>query len=520
MTVDPIPSRSDGATEGRSAVSQPSRAVAHALASIAWPTEILALGGLSAVYFLVYSLNVESLFRAMNIAGPITLGLILGLACLRMARRSPITIWASLFWFRLACMAYFGIGALAAHIGSDTTKLYIFAVYNFTERTNLKVNIIVSAGIFLVALFSYVALLVIRRTRSFNRYDTGVKSGLPTANFAIAFLAIGAAIKYLIVLPYFLGLTNLVLPGYLISISNIFYVGVYLAVYLAMRKSSFFLYVSIVVGAVDTVISLASFSKTDLLLLIIFAALGIISKRVSLRAVFPLAIIVAVAYAMFQPLVFYGRDSIYSRYGEIRGAGLAERIEIIGDYLRYGAPTERDTLAFGRLSYVTVNAFVIDRYDAGAPGSTLIDAAAVFVPRALWPDKPIITRLGEEVSFMMVGHDGNSVAIGHFAEAYWNFGWWGIVPYMAVLSVILAMFSEFSLGVMARKDWLFLPVVFIGVNLGIRVDGFFVSDVLGQVWMALILGFFIWSIRSLLPAAAMSLRRNVPISRGRYRPGR
>lgn len=501
-------------------ITGPGRAVSQAMSVMAWPPEILTLGGLSALYFLIYSLNIEALFKAMNIAGPIALAAILGLSSLRMARRSPITIWTSLFWFRVACMAYFGIGALAAHIGSDTTKWYIFAVYNFTERSNLKVNTIVAIGILLVVLFSYVTLLIDKSFDSKKRLSETSTSGLPTAHFALVFIAIGIILKYTFVLPYTFGLSDLILPGYVISLSNIFYVGIYLSVYIAARGSSSFLILSIIAGALDFVLSLASFSKTDLLLLIIFVSLGVISKKVSLRAVIPASLLIVMAYTLFQPLVFYGRDAVQARYGQIRGAGIAERIEIIGDYITYGAPTQRDTLAFGRLSYVTVNAFVVDRYDAGVPGSTLVDAASVFVPRVLWPDKPIISRLGEEVSFMMVGHDGNSVSIGHFAEAYWNFGWWGLVPYMAILAVILSIFSRFSLGVMARKDWLFLPVVFIGVNLGIRVDGFFVSDVLGQVWMALVLGFFIWSIRSLLPAAAMSLRRNVPMSRGRYRPGR
>lgn len=210
-------------------------------------------------------------------------------------------------------------------------------------------------------------------------------------------------------------------------------------------------------------------------------------------------------YAPFQPLVGYGPNALVKRYGEIRGAGVGERWGIVQDYPKYGAPTERDNLALARLSYVNASAYVIDQYDAGVPGHTLSDVAAVIVPRALWPDKPIITRLGRDFNYMIWGRHGSAMGVGHFAEAYWNFGWWGFAPFMAVLALILTVFSRLSVGIMAKKDWLFLPVVFLGVNMGIRVDGHFVPDILGAAWMALVLGAALWLIRPLVPTIAAAL---------------
>ena len=137
---------------------------------------------------------------------------------------------------------------------------------------------------------------------------------------------------------------------------------------------------------------------------------------------------------------------------------------------------------------MNVDSYVVSRYDAGMPGYTLGDAAAVLVPRVFWPGKPIITQLGADLNFLVFRQVGSSLGVGHFAEAYWNFGWLGIVPFMFVLALILTIFSLVSMGIVARKDWLFFPVVFIGVYMGIRVDGFFVPDILGPAWMALVLG--------------------------------
>jgi hypothetical protein len=151
-----------------------------------------------------------------------------------------------------------------------------------------------------------------------------------------------------------------------------------------------------------------------------------------------------------------------------------------------------------RMSYVNADAFVIDRYDAGTPGDALRNAAAIFIPRMLWPSKPIITQLGEDLNFLVSGRNGSSMGIGHFAEAYWDFGWGGIAPFMAALALILSVYTKISMRIMARQDWLLLPVVFIGVNMGLRVDGHFVPDVLGPAWIAVCIGFSLVAIRTVL----------------------
>lgn len=159
------------------------------------------------------------------------------------------------------------------------------------------------------------------------------------------------------------------------------------------------------------------------------------------------------------------------------------------DYLYGGREESLNSRQSGllRLSYVNINAFVVDRYDAGLSGDTLGNALAVIIPRALWPNKPIITQLGGDLYFLVRGRYGTSFGVGHFAEAYWNFGWAGLIIFMAILGPILAIFTRISIRIMARKDWIFLPIVFIGVNLGLRVDGHFVPDILGPTWIAVCL---------------------------------
>jgi hypothetical protein len=51
---------------------------------------------------------------------------------------------------------------------------------------------------------------------------------------------------------------------------------------------------------------------------------------------------------------------------------------------------------------------------------------------------------------------------------------------------------------MIQRDWLYLPVVFIGVFIGIKVDGYFVPYVAGKAWMAFVLALGLGLARAML----------------------
>lgn len=464
----------------------------NALDAMLRPAEIWSLAALLAGYLLFYGWGSTELYYIANLVGPAVLTIILGWSCYRIAERSPMAVWAPLFWFRLASAVYYGFGALVPHVVNDETLYQIYGLYYFDEYTNLKVNIVTSFSLVAVLLTSYVIIRAVR-ARQVARdakadSDPSLKRNILT--FSLIFLLFGGALRYGLVIPYTFGLTGTVLAGSVSALGNAYYVGIYLLIIYAMNHRRGLLSLVALLVSIEIIISVVSFAKTDLLLILIFSFMGFISNEVSKRRVIIGVSLLFAVYSLFQPLVGYGRGQIALRYGEIRGAGLQERMEIVQGYLG-----NRDTLAttsqggLARLSYVNVNAFVIDRYDANQPGSTLRDAAAVFVPRILWPNKPIITDLGSDLNFEVFGRRGSSLGTGLFAEAYWNFGWLGIPPLMIALATILSIFTMVSMRIMARRNWLFLPVVFMGVYMGLRVDGYFVPDVLGSTWIAVVTGF-------------------------------
>lgn len=463
---------------------------ANALFSMRRPTELVQLGGLVLVYAVAYVLNTSILYPSINVFGPIVLAVILGWSCYRIVRQSPIAVWAPLFWFRFACAVYYGVGALVPHIVNEETRQEIYSYYYFNETMNLKVNLTYTLGIFLTLSFSYFFIFRFRgRTRSKSK-GVEPRAASQTQFFALCFLIVGGILRYGFALPYTFGLTTTVLPGAIVTLSSMYYVGIYLLIVYGLRFNRGVMPLAWLLIGFDILVSIASFAKTELMLILIFSFLGFISREANNKRMVFGAVCVAMAYFAFQPLVMYGREELVKRYGEIRGAGIGERWDIVQNYVggSRGTSDSEKQLGLLRLSYVNVAAFVIDRRDAGVAGTTLRDAAAIFIPRILWPDKPIITRLGGDLYFLVRGRDGSAMGVGHFAEAYWNFGWWGIAPFMAILALILSLYTRVSVSIIANRAWVFLPVVFIGVNLGLRVDGHFVPDTLGAGWMALCLG--------------------------------
>lgn len=489
-------SKGENRGPGRSRLP-PHAAVANALSSMRRPIELLLLSALLVVYALVYVLDASPLYGSMNLLGPTALAAILAWSCYRIVRQSPIAVWAPLFWFRFACAVYYGFGALVPHIVNEETRQDIYSYYYFDDVLNLKVNLVYCFGILSTLAFSYLVALKLGRRKPPRPTDIEGNSASQTQLFALCFLVVGGILRYGFAVPYSFGLTSTVLPGAVVTLSSMYYVGIYLLIVYGIGFNRAVMPLAWLLIGFDIIVSISSFAKTELLLILIFSFLGFISREANKTRMALGALCVAIAYFAFQPLVMHGREELAMRYGEIRGAGLGERWDIVQDYLdgsRGASASDDKQLGLLRLSYVNVDAFVMARYDAGLSGTTLRDAAAVFIPRVLWPDKPIITRLGGDLYFLVRGRDGSAMGVGHFAEAYWNFGWSGIVPFMAVLALILSVFTRVSMRVMAYRNWLFLPVVFIGVNLGLRVDGHFVPDVLGASWMAVCLGLALMAV--------------------------
>lgn len=72
-------------------------------------------------------------------------------------------------------------------------------------------------------------------------------------------------------------------------------------------------------------------------------------------------------------------------------------------------------------------------------GETLVQAVAAIIPRALWPDKPVVAGSGELVSTYTGIRfvEGTSVGIGQIMEAYVNYGRGGVIVVFLFIGALL-----------------------------------------------------------------------------------
>ena len=141
------------------------------------------------------------------------------------------------------------------------------------------------------------------------------------------------------------------------------------------------------------------------------------------------------------------------------------------------------------MSYTNSAAFVISQYDRGLPGNSLRDSLYSFIPRFLWPEKPQFKVAGE-LATLATGTFGNSISAGYFAEAYWNLGWIGLPILMFPIGAFINVASHFAARVIARKDWIYLPLLFLNIKIGMSVTEWYVGFI-GTIAQGIVLFFML-----------------------------
>jgi|SoiMethySBSTD1v2_1073268.scaffolds.fasta_scaffold34506_4 hypothetical protein len=457
--------------------------------------ELIGLALILGAYGASLAVTQGEYVRFLNIVGPSALIVILLLGCWWQFAGEPRSLWQPLLWFRVACVAYYGVGALVPYIANDATVQSIWSLYAFSDEEAFKVGFINVCCILTVLL---AAAVFLRQCSPFDGSPAPNQQRASQSNtllFAALFLSVGGITRYLIVLPSSLGLTDIV-PGLVLPLARSYAVGLFLLVLAGLRGNRIALALVLVLIPIDVVVGLLTFAKTEVLVTLIFSYLGVLHHKLTLsRTLVGVAMVLAV-YSQLDPIIHFGRLELLSRFGSAQGP-LDQRLEILNLYLdgaSKGAAEPETQSALSRLSYVNVAAMVVSWHDAGWTGESLGYALTVFVPRFIWPDKPVITSVGTDLYTAATAQIGSSISPGWFAEAYWNLGWLGIPVLMIPLGIILAVFSRYSLAIMGQERWLHMPVILLGIWAGIRVDGWYVVDIIGGCGTALAFALAIFAI--------------------------
>jgi hypothetical protein len=452
-----------------------------ALIAPAW--ELVCLTLLLGVYLLADAMLGAEKTESFNLIGPVWLSGVLGLGALRMLLLDSSTVWTALFWFRVSAGVYFGVGALVPLLASAETRAYLEAHYLFFGEEIAKVNVIVVVGCISV-LSSANIYFAVRGHARVGRPDTlrNRPGGSSLLMAGLFFLVLGGTVKYLFTVPQMLGLTDFILPGAVGAIGNFTYAAVFLLTAWSYENSKNALPLVILFVVLELTIGVLALTKTEVMTVLMMFLLAFLRRKVTPSRLGVVTAIMLISYIAIQPIIDQGRLEQLRRYGGYGGGDLAERLEMLRLALDSAAAANDagDVQAsLVRITYVNTAVFAVRQYDSGHPGDSLSLFLSVFVPRFLWPDKPIITQVGFDFNFAATGIATSASSPGLFAEAYWNWGWPGIVLLMVPLGIVLAPLSRYALAVVHREQWLYLPVVILGMRIGFRTDGFYVADVAG-----------------------------------------
>ncbi len=395
--------------------------------------------------------------------------------------------WTPIPWFFMACAAYYGLGPLIYHYGNEESLKFCDIYYPVTELNLLRTNILDAVGIGLVIITFLICSQVIGLQRSRPSRPLNKES---IRSATIFFLVVGGAIKYLLYLPYTFGHLNFTLPssiGNLHIMTTLAILPLMVLVNIYGERWRILLYILIIS---ELLVAILTFAKLAFLLTCLLTCLSLFfcSKRIKVFIVS--CFILFLAYIIITPLMPYGREEMKKISGSNIQVGWAHRFNIVKAYLvtgsrNYYSRKKGLQMWWVRLNYANVQSFALDQYDAGQPGRSFLLALYTPIPRFLWPQKPSITGIGGEFNRSLVGSSASSSAPGVFAEAYWNEGNIMLILTSLYIGALLFGFTRYSLDKMSKSDFLLLPVIFIGLRMGCRPDGWFADEFFGALMIAI-----------------------------------
>lgn len=463
------------------------------LTSYAMPWTIIAMIAVINLYTNVELLEyfgVQDAFSMANTVGPIIVILSTGLSAFFVAKRYPIALWTPYEWFYIQSALFFGLGPLVYIFGNASTISYLsHSMLWVNEYELMRTNLLNAVGILTVLISFYFTsrLKLVRKVvfTIFKNYQSKFNINI----LAIIFLSLGFLLRYTVFLPYQFGLVSFELPGFIVNMHHMILIGIMLAAYLSAKGNKVWRIVFWLFFTFQLATSLLEFTKSSLMLSIMFPVLGAYFANHRISRLILWATLMLIVFYLVQPLVNYGRNQIFQDTETITQASLGQRLNILNDYLTNwdkspSAVWETEVqLAWTRLAYSGPQAFAMQQYDRGQPGNTLKNIWIVFIPRFLWPEKPGIGP-GQDFYELVTGNYGTFLGLSVYGNGYWEFGWPGVIALSFFMGFIFTFLSEFSLKWMKNLAFIYMPCVFLGIQMAILgPTKFFINGILGGLVM-------------------------------------
>lgn len=135
-----------------------------------------------------------------------------------------------------------------------------------------------------------------------------------------------------------------------------------------------------------------------------------------------------------------------------------------------------------RFDVASIQGYLVNEYNNGRAGNTLSEFWVAFIPRIIWPEKPIVTRPGGELNakyYNDPNQSRSSMAPTYSAEAYWNYGPAGVVIVSVLLGAALGWLTRYSLAAIAGVRPEYFIIAFPAAIWACFVESWVVSGYLG-----------------------------------------
>jgi hypothetical protein len=405
----------------------------------------------------------------------------------RVVRNPSTLILDPVTCFSLAIAVYYAFGPLLYVMGPEETAQYSLAWYPTDARAGLWVIALnfIGAGI---AGISCITTKFGAVSRAANVCATRW-ARLSAEKVVVFFIVVGMLFRFFFVIPYEFGMIKAPPSSVIRALQNFALVGFFVGYSLPnmnrhLRKLLKYALI------VQVVTSILMFSKTEALLAILSAGLGMYLAHRRIMSLISLSLITISMYVALGPLILFGRNQLIDSGADgMRVAGLVDRGMLVQEYLeskRAGAQSnETSAMWWYRLSYLPAQHAAADLYNEGRGSENFKNVLWLFVPRTIYPDKPILSNEGAMLTEKVHGFSTSSTGIGIFADGYYNFGWFGVILSAVTYGLALSVYRCIARPIIARKAFALYPLALVGVTVAIRPDGWWLLDVAGPVILVL-----------------------------------
>jgi hypothetical protein len=458
---------------------------------------ILTMLSLVIIYLVVEDLD-RNMIQVFNAYLPAILAVVLLWFAYKRIKLDKYLFWCPLSWFLLGAAISFGYGSLAWYHGNIYTLSRMKSLYSPNDNDILQTNILNSFSVMCVVVGYMIGIKFFLKFNKSIRYSDLTAYKLKSLIKVLLFIFL--PFEFFIDLPYLYGLSTFIVPGFLLQLSKIGHIIVFLLCYLWGRGLRQYRIYSIAFICFLFFMALPGFGKGDMLMPIVSATIGYFWATKRLKNLFiGVAVIFILLFTVVAPISGIGRNLTFGQ-GHAN-VPVSQRIELAYSFfanlvtdpvLTISEALGTSIAGYGgnfwtRESFNNVQSYLMNAYDRGQPGYSLDKWFIALVPRIIWPEKPVITNVGLELDALVKNRETNSSLAPTFnGEAYWNGGWWMVTFVSLVIGIQFAQFAVFSKKYLQQNDLRFLYVAIFGISFGLTIESWVVPKYVGgyiTVWV-------------------------------------